>query len=243
MRSIWAKRRGVSGLAAALLAMAAAGAAPAQTTSPTTTPPPLPPAGYVFQPAAPCVEDAERAAKPGRPGLAMFEVCADQMALLAKGLADAKASGKLLLVTFGATWCPWCATLQRLMPGPELLGRKGDALDYGATFHHIEIGVSTLHKGQKADIPSGEAVLGWVLKRTPDVKIRAIPFLAVIDPASDARVWARNIDDTEQKSKTEHDPARVRAVLVEAHDYVRKGTPMPGEPGWLKRKWHRFWNG
>lgn len=202
----------------------------------------LPPPGYAYSAATPCVEDPERGGKPQRPNQASYKVCEDQMALFRKALDDAKSSGKLLLVSFGATWCPWCTSLQRHMPTHELLGRKGDAIDYGRTFHYVDIGLSTLHKGQKAKIPSGEAVLAFVLEHAPGVKIRTIPFIAVIDPAATDRVFARNLDDTATRDG-DFDVARVRAVLAEAHDVMRKGKSADGEPGWLRRKWQRFWNG
>ena len=201
----------------------------------------VPPAAYTFTPAAPCLEDAVRAAKPSRPSDAAYRVCDDQMALLAQGLADAKAAGKLLLVKFGATWCPWCATLQKLMPTAEVLGRKGDKLDYGATFLAIEIGLSTVYKGKKADIPSGEAVLAWTLQRAPGVKVRAIPFIAVIDPANPERVWARNLEDINQAEGKVEAP-KLRALLVEAHTFHKAGGPAPSEPGWLRLKIRHWFN-
>lgn len=199
----------------------------------------VPPAGYAYQPAPPCLDNAERAEKPIRPGAAVYKVCADQMAIFGKGLADAKASGKLLLVTLGATWCPYCASLQKTLPSAEVLGRKGDALDYGAAFHHIEIGLSTIDKGAKAKIPSGEAVLGLILSQSPGVKIRAIPFMAVIEPTT-GRVFARNLDDTGTQDGR-HDMPRMRAVLTEAHAFVKGTAAAPDEPGWVKRKLLRWW--
>ena len=202
----------------------------------------LPPAGYRFELPVPCREDAERASKRARPNDAVYEVCADQMSVFARAMAEAKARDKLLLVTFGATWCPWCSTLQKAMPGGELLGHKSAALDLGKAFHHVEIGLSMLHAGKKADIPSGEAVLAHVLKSAPGVKVRAIPFLAVIDPKDPARVFARNMDDVAMKDGS-HDLPRVRQLFTEAHAFVTgKGSP-PDEPGWLKRKWLRWWYG
>ncbi len=206
----------------------------------------LPPAGYVYKPAEPCLEDAARAAKPSRPSDAAYQVCADQMAILAKGVADAKASGKLLLVTFGATWCPWCTTLQKLLPTSEVLGRvvsgrTDDAFDFGRTFHHIEIGLSTVYKGKKADIPSGEAVLAWTLKRAGGAKIKAIPFVAVIDPANPERIWARNLEDVNQAAGRV-EASKLRAQLVAAHAYLKLNGPAASEPGWLRLKIRHWFN-
>lgn len=202
----------------------------------------VPPAGYRFETAAPCRDDAARAAKPSRPGQAAYDVCADQMALFAKGLAEARAEKKLLLITFGATWCSWCASLQKAMPTSELLGHKSEALDIAATFHHIELALSTLDKGANTDIPSGHAVLRLLLQRAEGAKLRAIPFIAVVEPGRMERTFARNVDDLATKDGS-YDFARLRRILAEARDFVRGEGAGPVEPGWLKRKWLRFWAG
>ncbi len=198
----------------------------------------IPAPNYVFRPTQACVTDAARASKPARPQQAAYQVCADQMALFRQGLDTARASGKLLLITFGATWCPWCAALQRKINTPEVLGHKGDTLHYAATYHLLEIGLSTLHDAQQSVIPSGEDVLGAVLKRT-SVKIRAIPFVAVVDPENPDRVFARNTDDLSRGAEGGHDLTGFRRVLVEAHAFVRATTPPAAAAGWSTRPWQR----
>jgi thiol-disulfide isomerase/thioredoxin len=184
----------------------------------------VPPANYAFKSSVPCELDPAKAARPARPNQAMYRVCDDQMALFRRGLDEAKGSGKLLLVTFGATWCPWCASLQRYLPGPELLGRKGAGLDLARAFHHVEIGLSYIYEGQKEPIPSGDDVLALVLARAPGVKLQMIPFMAVIDPADADRVVARDLGNV-AKAGGEFDVARVRAVFVEAYDVMRRKAP------------------
>lgn len=202
----------------------------------------VPPPGYSFTAPSVCRTDPDRAGKPTRPSHATYRVCDDQMALFSEALAEAKAGGRLLLVSFGATWCPWCASMQKHLAGNGLLdGRTGD-VDLAKAFHTVEIALSTLDKGQKADVPSGEAVLALVMAQAPGVKVRTIPFLAVIDPADTTRVFARNLDDVATRSG-DFDIARVRTVLAESHAVVRGGAATSGEPGWLLRKWRRLWNG
>lgn len=181
----------------------------------------VPPAKYTFKTSVPCDLDPVKAARPARPNQAMYQVCDDQMALFRRGLDDAKASGKLLLVTFGATWCPWCTSLQRYMPGPELFGYAGEGLNLERAFHHIEIGLSYVYDGQKEPIPSGDAVLALVLARAPGVRLNMIPFLAVIDPMNADRVVARDLGNV-AKAGGEFDVAKVRAAFVEAHDAMRR---------------------
>ncbi len=183
----------------------------------------VPPPGYKMKTSLPCDLDPARAARPARPNQAIYQVCDDQMALFRRGLDDAKASGKLLLVTFGATWCPWCASLQRYLPGPELFGHKSDGRDLGQAFLHLEIGLSYIYEGQKETIPSGDDVLAVVLARAPGVKLHTIPFLAVIDPTSPDRVVARNLDDVAMRGG-DFDLAKLRAVFIEAHEALRASS-------------------
>jgi hypothetical protein len=180
----------------------------------------LPPAGYTYSAAPPCLEDAEKAERPLRPGGAVYKVCNDQMAYLASAIADARAAKKLLIVTVGATWCPWCAALQRLMPGPEFFGRTGDPIDWAKTFNHIEIGVSTTHKGKNQLIPSGDAVVQHLLPLADGVKLKAIPFIFVLDPEQPQRVFARNTMHLSDFSKGQQDMAGFRKTIAEGHAYL-----------------------
>lgn len=44
----------------------------------------------------------------------------DARALLDKGIADAKASGRMVFMHFGAPWCGWCHRLEDWMARPEI---------------------------------------------------------------------------------------------------------------------------
>lgn len=181
----------------------------------------LPPAGYTYKPSAPCLEDPVKAVKPIRPGAAVYAVCDDQMALLSSAIDQASKDGKLLLVTVGATWCPWCAALQRQMPGPEFFERKGDAIDYRRTFNHIEIGVSALHKGKNVLIPSGQAVEQNLMARTSYGQLDSIPFIFIIDPAQPNRVFARHTRDLSDTAKGEQNMAGFRKAILEGYTYLK----------------------
>jgi hypothetical protein len=181
----------------------------------------LAPQGYAYKPATPCLDDPVRASKPIRPGGAVYKVCEDQVAYLAQSIEAARNRGKLLIVTVGATWCPWCAALQRAMPGPEFFGRKGDSIDYAKTFEHIEIGLSTTHKGRNALIYSGDTAVKALLARSGDVQLEAIPFLFIIDPAQPRRVFARNTKDLSDFSTGAQDMAGFRKAIAEGVAYLR----------------------
>lgn len=180
----------------------------------------LPPEGYTYQPATPCIEDPVRASKPVRPGAAVYRVCEDQVAYLAQSIEEARREGKLLIATVGATWCPWCAALQKAMPGPEFFGRKGDALDYAKTFKHIEIGLSTSHQGRNALIYSGDAAVKALLARAGGVKLEAIPFIFMIDPNRPDRVFARNTMDLSDFSTGAQNMAGFRKAIAEGHAFL-----------------------
>ena len=199
---------------AAVLFAAASQAASAQSWK-------IAPDGYAYKPATPCLDDPVRATKPLKPGGAVYRVCEDQVAFLEQSIEEARREGKLLIATVGATWCPWCAALQRAMPGPEFFGRTGDAIDYAKTFKHIEIGLSTSHKGKNALIYSGDAAVKALLARSGGVQLEAIPFIFVIDPAQPDRVFARNTKDLSDFATGAQNMAGFRKAIAEGHAFLK----------------------
>ncbi|MGE0766536.1 MAG: TlpA family protein disulfide reductase [Hyphomicrobiaceae bacterium] len=189
----------------------------------------LAPDGYVYKPATPCLDDPVRASQPIRPGGAVYKVCEDQLAYLTQSIEGARQEGKLLIVTVGATWCPWCAALQRAMPGPEFFGRQGDPIDYAKTFKHIEVGLSATHKGRNALIYSGDAAVKALLARSGDVKLEAIPFLFIIDPTQPERIFARNTKDLSDFATGQQDMAGFRKAVAEGVAYLRAGKRAAAE--------------
>ncbi len=198
----------------------------------------VPPSNYAYAPIARCNEAAAATLKPNE---AKYEICTDQVALFGAAVDKARAEKRLLIVDFGATWCPWCRSLQSQWPTAQLLGHNGGPLDLGATFNVVEIGISTLHAGRMSEVASGQAVLAHVLAATNGAKLKSVPFLAVIDPQDRSKTVARGLDDFEQPDAGRHDPSLIRAFLVEAHDHMRNGAAAPSEPGWLRKKVSRAW--
>ncbi len=189
--------------------------------------------GVAFQAPSRCT--ASPAAAALRPNEAHYAICADQMAVFTGALTAAAKNKKLLIVDFGATWCPWCKSLQGQF--------KSGALADPAKFQVVEIALSTVTAGGKREqVVSGEAVLAVILAQRPDVKQRAVPFLAVVDPGRPSRTVARNLDDLESDANGQHMAPRIREFLAAAATSIEQGTPPPTEPTWLRKKWTRLWN-
>lgn len=198
------------------------------------------PRDYTFFAPSGC-GDADKGAKRRSPVRAIYDVCADQMKVFLSALEEARKQGKLLLVEFGGTWCPWCGKLQKQLPGGDVLGWTGAPLDMTRTFHHVDIGISTTYRGEREEVLSGKAVADMLLARAPaGSRIRALPYLAVVDPSNPGRVFARNVTDIPLLDTHVYDPAVLRIILGGANDYLRNGGPPPTEPGWLKRKIQGF---
>lgn len=171
--------------------------------------------------------------------VAAYPICEDQVALLDAAIRRAAASGKLLLVELGATWCPYCARLKRALPAILAMKASG-GFEPAAAFETVAIGVSTVRKGKKQDVESGLAVLDALMRKAPEAEVRGWPFLVALDPADASRVFSRNTADLESDGPLGYDPERMLDALASAQAYLRTGTPPPAEPerGWLSRLYH-----
>jgi thiol-disulfide isomerase/thioredoxin len=192
--------------------------------------PRLPPPDYQFSPAPGCTRQQKFQPR-------IYDDCADQMSLFQRARAEAFGAKKQVLVVFGANWCPSCRTFKTLTESPDFVSRPFKGKPLAERLHMVEIAVSRLHEGKVASVPSGEAVLNGVLAARPDLKQRTIPFIAVIDPIT-GRISARNLDDLAGPAGWH--ASAVATVLAAADDESRGGPKAPGEPGWLKRKWQRW---
>lgn len=224
---------------------AAPGVAPAAAQGTTAGTWPKAPPDYAYTPVEGCPADplplpmAVALAKRSHRDAA-YAVCADQMALFQNALERARSENRLLLVEFGASWCPRCAMLSTQLDGPAILGRSEANRTLGDDFITLKIGLSTMAKGRLTTIPSGEAVLLHVLAQAPGARIRAIPYLAVIDPARPASTVGRNLDDLQQATADTSEPTfdadALACFLIAARDHARHGSAAPTEPGWIIRK-------
>lgn len=197
------------------------------TTTGLTEPAAIPPPDYSYQ-AMPCPE----AGVPAR----IYWSCVDQMALFASALETARREGKLLLVTFGANWCPSCRILHSQLTGEGPANVLAPGTELGRAYHVVEIAVSLLSGGRAKSVPSGEAVMRYLAKGQPGFKARAIPFLAIADPSVEGKVFLRHVDDLAERGKPALDPKQLSGMLRAAERHIYQGEPAPAEPGWLWRQ-------
>lgn len=193
---------------------------------------------------APAQADPQPVLPSGCPGLAkretLYRVCEDQGALLAAARDAAQREGKLVLVVFGATWCPSCKVLHKQMDAVIASPLGGDTRrKAGAAYHTVEIATSTLNGARREDVSTGRAALDAAVAQAGGVKVRGVPFLAVIDPSEGGKVVARNLDDVEGNDG--FDTASIASFLARAERHIRHGEPLPTEPGWLMRKLSKLW--
>lgn len=197
------------GLAIAALQLGAQPIAPARASELT-----VPPAGYAYRETTGCPFPT-----------VVYAACEDQMQRLGKGLAAAKADGKLLLIVIGADWCPWCRALEKILPTDKVLGRKDALFDFTSTYAYINIATSAVVNGKRQPVPSGEAAQAFVMSRAEGKIGRAIPYLIIVDPRSGKVVHsgAAHLEDT-WNIEGGHDPAKVRELLRAAHEKLRPAS-------------------
>ena len=171
----------------------------------------VPPAGYEYKPSPACPVPTTA-----------YKGCEDQVEVLKAALEEAKRQDKLLLVVFGADWCPWCRALDIMIPSDEIMGFKGDGYDYKGRYNFAKIAVSVIARPRNAPVPSGITLIDLVAADAGIKKAPGIPFIAVINPKT-GKVFARDTEDLENNTATTkgHHAEKVRAVLREAEKAVR----------------------
>jgi thiol-disulfide isomerase/thioredoxin len=122
---------------------------------------------------------------------------------LAEGQARAAASGKMLMVTFGANWCPDCVTLHQNLNDPET---RAYAEKY---FEIVEIDVGSVRKNAAVQHDLG-------------ISINVIPLAVFYEPSGEL------VGDTfagELKPSRHFSSREIRDFLQEVVDYHRIVSP------------------
>lgn len=139
---------------------------------------------------------AAPAAEYPRMGPDIYDPQADGSALIAAALAQAQARRQLVLLDFGANWCPWCHALHRTFADVPAITREL-ARDYVV----VMIDVNQRH---------GSARNAAVNARYGNPVRFGLPVLVVLDAAGRPLVTQ---DTGALESGEGHDPVKVLAFL------------------------------
>jgi thiol-disulfide isomerase/thioredoxin len=140
----------------------------------------------------------------------VYKVCSDQSAAFMKVAKKAKSDKKLVLVKFGADWCPWCISLNRLFNEKKFWS----SLDQKLVLK--EVGLYKYNSRDK--IESGESILEKLLSKNGKTRkeVKGVPFLAVVRPSDNKAVFIETGSLEDNSSGKGHDPDKVKAALDQA---------------------------
>lgn len=143
-----------------------------------------------------------------------YRFCADQKPIYQEAEAKAASENHLLVVAFGADWCPWCRSLHTLLVVEKdehrILGKKADIEEIA------------LYRDQDK-LPSGWEVLEQVASYSKKkVHKEGVPLLAVVNPKKKKAVF---IDTGKLEKNTKvtkgHDVKKLAAAVKRAMAKVR----------------------
>lgn len=141
----------------------------------------------------------------------IYKVCTDQYRAFENALKKAKASDKLVLVTFGAEWCPWCLSMNQVLNDNKVWKKLE------AKVLRSDIGIYKYDS--RKQVETGRKVLDELLainKKDP-TDYKGIPLLAVVDPKTKKTIFINSGDlEKNTKKKKGHDKAKVTEVILHA---------------------------
>jgi thiol-disulfide isomerase/thioredoxin len=175
-------------------------------------------------PAAPKVASANAASSPAKCNdtNAIYKTCGDQAAAFATAVAQAKKDGKVLFVTFGADWCPWCRSIHAVTTGDQfkklLAAEKVNGKSLGDLVALHSVGVSHKIGDERQQVPSGNEIYQKIAADTKsgEQKISGIPTLVFLNPANNKAVFRGSENLESSDGKVGHDPAKIVAAIKEA---------------------------
>jgi len=140
----------------------------------------------------------------------IYKICSDQSLPYKAAMDRAKGSGKLVLLSFGADWCPWCISLHKIANGAEFKKE----FDLHLVFH--EVGVFWYDSKDKVE--SGGKILQNVVEgngKKMDV-VDGYPYLVMVRPRDGKGVFI-STGALEDNSKGKgHDMGKLKTALNKA---------------------------
>lgn len=153
---------------------------------------------------------------------AIYKTCGDQVAVFTQAVEQAKAENKIILITFGADWCPWCQSLHKTFESEDFKKewnkKKDKERSLADRITVLRIGVSHLVQNQRQRVPSGYAIFEQVARDTAndDKRINGIPYLVFYNPKKQEAVF-RDSGNLEKKGKgVAHDPKKILRAVRES---------------------------
>lgn len=138
----------------------------------------------------------------------IYKVCTDQKVLFQEKAMAAMESGKFLLITFGADWCPWCQSMNTILSDQSVWS----SLD--ADVLRLDIGVFK-YDGRKKNSSGVQILKDLIVANKKKAKdYNGIPLLSVVDPKTNKAIFIKTADLEDNSQGKGHDKDKViKAVL------------------------------
>ncbi len=143
----------------------------------------------------------------------VYKVCSDQLEIFNSASAKARTQNKMLIVNFGAEWCPWCHSLHKLFSNDQFKTKLGTKANF--------VDIALYKKRDK--LASGQKVLKKLISWAESkVKMQGMPFIAILNPRNN-KVTLLNTADLEQNTKTSkgHNSDKVFKALSLSMDSIK----------------------
>lgn len=144
----------------------------------------------------------------------VYPVCTDQVAKLDAAIQAAKASGKQLIVQFGATWCGYT----KLNHAFWTAGGVFDSKQISDRYLYVGIALSTRVSNQKTRVESGHEAMDllWATlgKTGVEAGFKGYPFVTIFDPSGIRAAQEFETPSIETSNSFSYDlPKTIEALL------------------------------
>lgn len=147
----------------------------------------------------------------------IYKICNDQQVTYQKLRAEAIKQKKLVVIVFGADWCPWCKSMHMIFQNDNF--KK----DIAPSMIPYEIGVYQYNSKQPVD--SGVSILNQylTLNKLNLKDYKSVPLIAVIKPEINIqkdKVMFIKTGDLEKNTATSkgHDSEKVLKAILNAKE-------------------------